>query len=109
MTNLVLIKHLIGSNADLSDERLIVAAELVGIDASQEFEDSNRCAIYGLAISEILTDRSVNKITEGGYSVEFNNSGLAGALLDLAIKSKCPELLAQYDTTPKIRNASNRW
>lgn len=110
MTNLEVIKHLIGSNADLSDERLIIAATLAGIDPQGEYDPANKCKVYGLAISEIQTDKGVKRITEGGYTVEFSESSTAGAILALAQQSGCSELIeANSPQQPKIRDRSNLW
>lgn len=110
MTNLEVIKHLIGSNADLSDDRLTIAAQLAGIDPNAVYDPVNKCAIYGLAIGEIQTDKGVKSITEGGYSVTFSDSSIGGAILSLATQSECPDLIeANTPSQPKIRDRSNLW
>jgi hypothetical protein len=110
MTNLEVIKHLIGSNADLSDDRLTIAAKLAGIDPDAEYDPANACKVYGLAISEIQTDKGVKRVTEGGYTIEFSESATAGAILALAQQSGCPDLIeANSPQQPKIRDRSNLW
>jgi hypothetical protein len=111
MTNLEAIKYLIGSNADLSDERLTLAAEFVGINPDDDFDQSNRCQVFGLVISEILENRGVKRFSEGDYSVEYTDQ-LATAVKAIAKKSGCADLIAEYapdPVKPVIRNASNRW
>lgn len=109
MTNLQVIRHLIGSNADLSDERLSIAAQLAGIDPAAEFDQSGKCALYALAISEIETDKGVKKVTEGGYSVEYADN-TAGAIASIATQSGCQELIDKYvPSQPKVRDRSNIW
>ncbi|WP_159467943.1 DUF6706 family protein [Dyadobacter sp. 3J3] len=109
MTNLALIKHLIGSNAKLSDERLSIAAELIGLNPSEEYYPTNKCLIYGLAINEIQTDKGVKSISEDGFTIQYSDSSFASSLLSLAKQSGCKELIDQFGNGPKIRNASNLW
>ena len=111
MTNLEIIKHLVGSNAKLSDERLSVAATLAGLVPSDEYVDANKCKIYGIAISEIQTDNGVKRFSEGDYSVEFRDSA-SSSILALARASGCPDLIAEFipsTSQPVIKNASFRW
>lgn len=110
MTNLEVIKHLIGSNADLSDERLSIAAQLAGIDPEADYDPANKCKVYGLAISEIQTDKGVKRITEDGYTIEFSDPASAGTILALAMQSGCSELIeSNSPQQPKIRDRSNLW
>ncbi|MDQ6482225.1 DUF6706 family protein [Dyadobacter sp. LHD-138] len=109
MTNLTVIKHLIGSNAKLSDERLEVAAELAGIDPSSDYDPANKCAIYGLAISEIQKDKGIKSESEDNYSVTYTDSSIPDSLLALAQESGCPDLIEKFDTQPKVRDRSNCW
>lgn len=110
MTNLAVIKHLIGSNADLSDDRLIIAATLAGIDPEAEYNPANRCAIYGLAIGEIETDKAVTGWTEGGMTVKYSDSSVGNSIQALALQSKCSDLIEKYTPQqPKIRDRSNLW
>lgn len=112
MTNLEVIKHLIGSNANLTDERLSIAAQLKGIDPQGEYSESNKCSVYGLAISEIATDSNkVKQFSEGDLSYTYADSS-ASSIVQLALNSECPDLISKYAPQEKkavIRNASNRW
>lgn len=109
MTNLTVIKHLIGSNANLSDERLAIAAELAGIDPSSDYDPANNCAVYGMAISEIQTDKGIKSESEGGYSITYTDSSILGSLIALAQQSGCQNLIDKFDTQPKVRDRSNIW
>lgn len=109
MTNLTVIKHLIGSNANLSDERLAIAAELAGIDPSAEYDSANKCAVYGLAISEIQTDKGIKSESEGDYSITYADSSILGSLIALAQQSGCQNLIDMFDNQPRVRDRSNLW
>lgn len=111
MTNLALIKHLIGSNADLSDERLTVAAEFTGLVPGDEYDATNRCLVFGLVISEIQGDKGIKRFSEGDFSVEFQDS-ISASVIALAKKSGCPDLIAEHVpvvAAPMIKNVSNLW
>ncbi|WP_138481545.1 DUF6706 family protein [Dyadobacter bucti] len=109
MTNLQAIKHLIGSNASVSDERLAIAAELAGIDLDQDYNPANNCAIYGLVISEIQTAQSVKRVSEGNYSIEYSDPVSSGAIGLLVKQSGCAQLIEQHFPKPTLKNVSNRW
>lgn len=113
MTNLEVIKHLIGSNASPTDERLTIAAQLKGIDPAAEYDESIKCKIYGLAISEIGQDgQKVKAFSESDLSYTYADTS-SSSIAQLALDSECPDLIAQYGPAqPKkavIRNASNKW
>ena len=109
MTNLEALKHLIGNNADLSTERLTNALTFAGINPNEDYDPANKCAIYGLAISEIQQNKGVKSITESGYSVTFSDSTSA-SIADLALQSGCTELIeANVPSQPKVRDRSNLW
>ena len=109
MTNLELLKHLIGKNADVSDERLLLTLELLGLNGSNAYDPNNRCLLYQAAISEIQQEKGIKEVTEGGYKISYSDGTIPGVLAFLASESGCKELQDAMDSTPKVRNASNFW
>lgn len=111
MTNLEVIKHLIGSNVSPTDERLSIAAQFAGISPDQDYDNENKCKVYGVAITELATSRGVKQFSEGDLSYTFTDAS-AGAIVELARASGCPDLISKYvpqSAKPVLRNASNRW
>ena len=109
MTNLEALKHLIGSNATLSTERLTNALAIARISPNEDFDPANKCAIYGLAISEIQQNKGVKSITEAGYAVTFSDA-TSGAIISLALQSGCADLIkAHSPSQPKVIDRSNLW
>lgn len=98
MTNKEVVIHLIGSNADYSDADLNISMQLAGIDPNAVFFD--RCKIYGFALLKIQSQKSVKKVTEGGYSVEYSDSSIPAVLYSIAKESGCADLIAEFDIRP---------
>lgn len=111
MTNKEVIIHLIGSNADYSEADLTIAMQLAGIVPDDEYSSSDRCKIYGFVLRKIQGQKSVKKITEGGYSVEYSDSATPGVLQSIANESGCKELIDEFSPNPrpKVRDKSNIW
>lgn len=109
MTNLEILRHLIGSIVRIKDERLIAALTLKGLSPSDTYSVENACKIYGLAISEAKLIKGVSKITEGGYSIEYSDPGDQAAIFQLAKDSGCPELIAENTNKPTLKYIGNRW
>lgn len=110
MTNKEVITHLIGSNADYSDTDLNISMQLAGIEPDVVFAD--RCKIYGFVIQKIQGQKSIKKVTEGGYSVEYSDSSIPAVLYSLAKESGCADLIAEFDIKPlkpTITGRSDIW
>lgn len=112
MTNLEVIQHLIGSNADVTSERLQISAQMLGVDPNAEFDindSATKCKLYKAALQEIQQAKGVKSVTEGGYSITYADSSIPALLYGLAVDSGCDELISIFDVQPKIRNKSNMW
>ena len=109
MTVLQAIRHLIGKNADVSDERLRITAELLGLDPDAEYTPDMKCLVYKAAISEIQTEKGIKSEEEGGYKITYSDSNIPGVLNGLAVDSGCKELIDLLSNQPKIRNKSFMW
>jgi len=112
MTNLEVIQHLINDSAQVPESRLIIAAQMLGLQPQSEYIDADqklKCKVYRIAISEIM--RSVEKVkreSEGGYTKEYIDS--TGATLKLlANDSGCDELLDLISDEPIIKSVSHLW
>ena len=111
MTNLQAIQFIIGTNADVSLERLQAAAQFNGLDHAGTYnaEDQTlKCRIYKLALSELQKVKGVASETEGGYSITYKDNDKAVFAL-IAAESGCSELIAEFTFRPKVKDASHFW
>lgn len=109
MTNLDVIKHLIGNNALTTDERLRITAQLLGLDPDAEFDPNNKCPVYKAAIQDIQGAAGVKEESEGGYKIVYADKSIPGLLQAIANDSGCRELIDAFNGQPKVRNRSNLW
>lgn len=111
MTNIEILKFLIGCNAEYTESQLeayLILNDLVPGDA---YLLQNKCVIYGIAIQAIESQpqSGIKQIQEGGYTITYSGSQMSGVLSSLADQSGCEELIAKYYYKPSIVDKSSLW
>lgn len=93
--------QLTGTKFNISDEDIELIAANQGIDLEADVDVAK--AKMAL-VKEFATVIPMANVSEGGYSLSWNMEALK-----LWYKQACGELGITPVTTPRIRNASNRW
>lgn len=111
MTNLEVLKFIVGCNASYTEAQLYGMLILNDIDPNGVYVSSNKCALYGIAIGAIESqpDSGIKSIQEGGYSVTYNGTQMSGLLSSIANQSGCDELIGRYTDKPIIVDKSCLW
>lgn len=104
MTNVEAISAIIGNRVEIDYISLRSVLSLNGFDPDGEYQVSDKCAIYGLALPIIAGDASagITSISEGGYSVTYDKAGKSTILYQLALQSGCNDLIGKYNPNPTV-------
>lgn len=114
MTNLEVLKFLIGTSGSIDDNRLNAALFFNGIDPEGIYTTNDnklKCNLYQIAIGEIKKDISsgVASVSQGDYSISFNAKAANNKIKWLANESGCKGLIEDASDEPVIRNRTNFW
>ena len=90
----------------ISDNEITALEVEAGVDTSATYTSSDVATVKRAMVGIIPSLLARPKVTEGGYSVEYNPAGLAKYYEMLCIDLGIENTLAPK---PKIKNHSDRW